>query len=223
MKKSELLENMNSMGYPLFETTNTPDTNKILAEVIKSKELRFWEGFPVLAANSMRKGEFDYKTILKYLRDNNDKNILNYLLIISLLTFEKNKLYFPEADKYFSRSVNLNRNIYKEFSRKMAHNKTLLVGSKTISTERVLNTFNNYFRDLYNSTNDYFKVKDNHDFEYAMSQVFAKKQKIIFMKKINNEKMTKTENEYYSRVIKKKVFAIANKRLHEMAVRLLMK
>ena len=105
----------------------------------------------------------------------------------------------------------------------MTHGETLTISSKKISTERVLNNFIKYFYDMYRSTDEYLRTKYDHDFAYALSQIFAKKQKIIFMKKINNEKLSKTENEYYSRVIKKKVLAVANKKLHEMASRLLMR
>ncbi len=53
-----------------------------------------------------------------------------------------------------------------------------------------------------------------------MSQVFSKKQKELFLKKLKGEKLAKTEREYYSRVVKKKVLALANSDLHKLAARL---
>jgi hypothetical protein len=42
------------------------------------------------------------------------------------------------------------------------------------------------------------------------------------MKKLKGEKMTKTEREYFSRSVKKKVLALANPDLHKLATRLVM-
>ena len=54
MKKTELLDKMSSLGYSLFENASIEDVNKVLAEVVKAKELRYWEGFPVMLANSIK-------------------------------------------------------------------------------------------------------------------------------------------------------------------------
>ena len=49
------------------------------------------------------------------------------------------------------------------------------------------------------------------------------KQKELFMKRLKGEKMTKTEREYYSRSVKKKVQALANSDLHKLATTLIKK
>ena len=54
-------------------------------------------------------------------------------------------------------------------------------------------------------------------FEYALSQIFSPKQKELFFKKLKGEKLSKTEREYYSRTVKKKVYALANTDLHRLA------
>jgi hypothetical protein len=41
------------------------------------------------------------------------------------------------------------------------------------------------------------------------------------MKKLKREKLSKTEKEYYSRVVKKKILALANSQLHNLARRLI--
>ena len=55
------------------------------------------------------------------------------------------------------------------------------------------------------------------DLEYALSQVFSPKQKELFLKKLKGEKLSKTEKEYSSRVVKKKAMALANSELHTLA------
>ncbi len=54
-----------------------------------------------------------------------------------------------------------------------------------------------------------------------MDEIFSTKQKELFLKKINGKKLTKTEKEYFSRVVKKKVLAMANSDLHQMSKKLL--
>ena len=57
--------------------------------------------------------------------------------------------------------------------------------------------------------------------EYALSQLFSPKQKELFKKKLEGDPLTKTEQEYYSRTVKKKVVALANTELHSLARKLL--
>jgi hypothetical protein len=57
--------------------------------------------------------------------------------------------------------------------------------------------------------------------EYAMSQVFSPKQKELFLKKLKGNILTKTEKEYFSRAVKKKVLALANADLHRLSRKLL--
>ncbi|MFH1429823.1 MAG: hypothetical protein ABIH39_08805 [Candidatus Margulisiibacteriota bacterium] len=54
-----------------------------------------------------------------------------------------------------------------------------------------------------------------------LDQIFSSKQKELFMKKINGKELTKTEKEYFSRTVKKKVLAMANQDLHHMSKKLL--
>jgi hypothetical protein len=62
--------------------------------------------------------------------------------------------------------------------------------------------------------------KDTYDelsLEFALSQLFSPKQKELFRKKLDGVPLTKTEKEYYSRAVKKKVAALANAELHRLA------
>jgi hypothetical protein len=54
-----------------------------------------------------------------------------------------------------------------------------------------------------------------------MDQIFSTKQKELFMKKLNKGALTKTEKEYFSRVVKKKVSALADTELHTLSKKLL--
>lgn len=64
-------------------------------------------------------------------------------------------------------------------------------------------------------------MKQELGLEYALSQVFSPKQKDLFLKKLKGEKLTKTEREYFSRIVKKKILALSNPELHHLAQKLL--
>lgn len=51
--------------------------------------------------------------------------------------------------------------------------------------------------------------------------MFSPKQKELFKKKLEGLPLTKTEREYYSWSVKKKVSALANAELHRLAQRLM--
>jgi len=56
---------------------------------------------------------------------------------------------------------------------------------------------------------------------YQKSQIFSPKQKELFKKKLEGDLLSKTEQEYYSRTVKKKVVALANSELHALSQKLL--
>ena len=61
--------------------------------------------------------------------------------------------------------------------------------------------------------------KKEHDFqlELLLSQFFTSRQKELLKKRAQNKPMTKTEKEYFYRVVKKRLKALANEELHQMA------
>ena len=58
---------------------------------------------------------------------------------------------------------------------------------------------------------------------FALSQMCSPKQKVLFKKRLEGLPLTKTEQECYSRSVKKKVGAMANEELHGLASKLLEK
>ncbi|MDD5260099.1 MAG: hypothetical protein PHD29_09040 [bacterium] len=77
--------------------------------------------------------------------------------------------------------------------------------------------------------NAYFRTKkkrkglknETTDLDRYMDQIFSAKQKELFLKKLNKGALTKTEKEYFSRVVKKKVSALADTELHTLSKKLL--
>ncbi len=64
---------------------------------------------------------------------------------------------------------------------------------------------------------------EEYSLAFALSQMFSPKQKELFKKRLEGLFLTKTEQEYFSRSVKKKVVALANAELHGLARKLLEK
>ena len=88
MVKKELLENLNRLGFTLMEAREELDVNKTLAEVVKSKDTRLWEGFPVLLANAAEEYCFDYNQVLKNLKKRENREDFHTLLLLSLALYQ---------------------------------------------------------------------------------------------------------------------------------------
>lgn len=222
MKRTALLKKLKALGLPLFETEKSLDANETLAEVVKSKEDRLWEGFPLLLANSLEKGLFDYKTVQMHLKGLSDKGNLRSLVLMSLALYKYLGLKFSYTDKLYHSSY-FNKKLFDKFLDCFENRKYLTETGSKLSPDRLVNTFKNYFKQTEPDFQEYAKMRDEFDLEYALSQVFSKKQKELFMKRLKGEKMTKTEREYFSRSVKKKVLALANPDLHNLALKLVKK
>jgi len=109
--------------------------------------------------------------------------------------------------------------LFNDFFNCFRTKQTFVGNLKKVSSERVVHTFKTYFSQT-PDVNTYAEMKEDFALEYALSQLFSKKQKELFMKKLKREKLTKTEREYYSRTVKKKVSALANATLHKLAFQL---
>ena len=53
-----------------------------------------------------------------------------------------------------------------------------------MSSERVVNSFKNHFKRVEIDLKEVAEMQDEFELEYAMSQIFSKKQKEIFLKKL---------------------------------------
>ena len=221
MKDNNLLKRLRAMGFPLFETRETEDVNLTLADVVKSKDLRLREGFPVVLATGAEKGHFDYTKTAGYLKSKSDKLVLASLAAMSLALYKALNLKFAWADM-LARSLNTERRKESEmYFNLLKKDQDLKVAGYSMSGQRLKSVFNSYSRKAAQSLNDFLSAKEDLGLEYALSQVFPPKQKELFLKKLKGEALTKTEKEYFSRVVKKKVHALANADLHRLSRKLL--
>ncbi|HEC66554.1 MAG TPA: hypothetical protein ENI23_14860 [bacterium] len=222
MKREKLIRAVKKLGYPLFETEKILDANETLAEVVKSKDPRLLEGFPLLLANSLEKNLFDYRRVYVNLKEVIERKIFRNLVVMSLALYKYIKLNFSYIDVIYGSNY-FDKKLFDKFLNRFKNKKDLTEIGRKLSSVRIVNTFKNYYKYAEPDFRDYVKMRDEFDLEYAFSQVFSKKQKDLFMKRLKGEKMTKTEREYYSRSVKKKVQALANSDLHKLAATLIKK
>lgn len=219
MEDKELLKQLSRLGLPLFQTEVYLDVNKALSDTVRSKNVRLWESFPLLLVNANKRNEFSYEKVSTLFKTHNDKVLFKRLVLLSLAFYRHLHLKFGWANKLFNQSVSSgsDKETLNSFLEYFKRNQDAVVSERRLNLERMKHVFNNYFEKDELGVKDLRARRDNLSLEYAMSQLFTSKQKELFLKKFRGEKMSKTEREYFSRVVKKKVLALANPELHRLA------
>lgn len=220
MVDQKLLDNLNRLGFQLMETSADVDANKTLAEVVQSKDTRLWEGFPVLLANAARDYNFDYNQVQQFLTKKEQQDFRT-LLLLSLALFQHYHLSFAWSNRLKKTFSQQDLARLKKLRKSLSHDNKVSVGNRRFDPSRLKQAFNNYFEQDAEKTR---RLKERHEelsLEYALSQLFSPKQKELFQKKLKGEVLNKTEKEYYSRTVRKKVSALANPELHRLAQKLM--
>lgn len=221
MAEKPLIERLSQLGLPLPETGDEFDVNQALAETIKSRDTRLWEGFPVLLVNAAKDFRFAYERILEHLEDKEQWENFHSLLQVSLTLYDIYHLSFTWTKSLKSMFSEKEIAHLKQLRKEMASGNSFTLNGSVFHPLRLKNAFELYFE---KDAEKNRKRKEKHEklsLEYALSQVFSPKQKELFMKRLEGQSLTKTEREYYSRAVKKKVVALANPELHRLAQRLL--
>ncbi len=221
MANKNLLKNLDRLGFPLMDTKEEFDVNQTLAEVVKSNDTRLWEGFPVLLVNAAQEFTFDYNQVIKFLKNKQEQVYFQDLLQLSLALYQYYHLTFIWADRLKKYLPNQNTAFVKKLKNCISRGEVIHIDKKSFLPDRLFEIFNNYFK---KDAKKAKKLKEKYEelsLEYSLSQLFSPKQKELFIKKLHGEPLNKTEREYYSRTVKKKVSALANSDLHHLAQKLM--
>ncbi len=221
MVNNKLFENLDRLGFSLMEPKEDFNADKTLAEVVKSKDTRLWEAFPVLLANAAHEYSFDKDQVLKNLTTREDQESFQDLLLLSLALYQYYHLSFVWSNQLKKQLSDQDLVQLRKFRNNIAHSDVFYVGKKRFIPDRLFEIFNNYFKKDSEKTKQLKEKYEDLSLEYALSQLFSPKQKELFKKKIKGEPLNKTEREYYSRAVKKKVSALANPDLHRLAQKLM--
>lgn len=221
MPAKDFYERLNMLGYPMLEGTPQQAANETLVDVAKSKDIRLWEGFPVMLANSIDKQWFNYLDMQKYAKSKKLASSLDSLITLSFALYELLNVSSPQIDVFEKWYKPQEKNEFHYYLAKLRNNEDFMLSNNKMSSERAINAFKSYFGEKQLRLMEFLSEKDSYDLQYALSKIFPSGQKNLIMKKLRGEKLTKIEKEYFSRVVKKKIIALANPELHKVAQKLL--
>ncbi len=221
MTDRKLLTSLSKHGFPMFEPNEELDVNETLAEVVKSLDTRLWEGFPVLLANAAESYQFTPEQVKQQLTRKEQKDHFHQLMLLSGSLFSLYHLSFSWWNKLKKGLSKKDKALVKTWRNNLAHNQTLKYNDVELDPKRLKGMFELYFEKKAEKDRRRKEKYEEYSLEYALSQVFSPKQKELFNKKLEGFPLTKTEQEYYSWTVKKKVVALANSELHSLSKKLL--
>ena len=189
--------------------------------MVKSRDTRLWEGFPVLLVNAAKDYRFDRTQVLKDLHAAEEKENFNALLLLSLALYESYHLSYLWMKQLKMNFSDGERAELKQLRNFLAQDELFPLCGTQFQPARLKGTFELYFAKESEKSQQRKDKSDELSLEYALSQLLSSKQKELFKKKLDGLPLTKTEKEYYSRTVKKKVVALANVELHRQAQKLM--
>ena len=224
MKREELIESLARFGYTLIEPKpkkmSRLQISALLEELAGSMDSRLIEGFPVVLVNCAHRGiELDWDALLRANSRNRDKaRSLEKLLLLSSDLLDNEGIEMPVGLDSVVESL---RSRYGDL---LPRDTVTLASGVSLSTERLRNSVRRYATDLPTGTSARKRAQNRQlrsfQLNLHLSTLFPPKQKELVLKKLKGEEMTKTEQEYYSRVVKKKLEALADADLRKIAVTL---
>ena len=221
MTEKSLYERLSQLGLPLLEAIEEFDVNQTLAEVVKSRDNRLWEGFPVLLVNAASDFRFAYERVLEHLNNKEQKKAFHALLQVSFTLYDLRHLSFSWMRPLKEMLSENEEAGLKQLRKELASGNSFTLNGLEFHPLRLKKAFELYFEKDAEKSRRQTEKHEALSLEYALSQVFSPKQKELFKKRLEGLPLTKTEKEYYSRAVKKKVVALANPELHRLAQRLM--
>lgn len=224
MKKEELTTTLEQLGYQLFATDKRKVGKKqiydVLDELANSIESRLIEAFPVVLANCAHRGiKLDIHTLLsRHGARSQKRRRLEKLILASTDLLTQEGLEKPEGIDGVIKAIRL------KYGDLLADEKMALGKGLSVSIERLRNALRRYATDLERSESARERERKRQlrsfQLNLHLSTLFPPKQKELVIKKLNGGPFTKTEQEYYSRIVKKKLEALANSEIRKIALAL---
>lgn len=221
MENKDFLKRISKLGFPLFEVDKEIKVNETISEVIKNQNIRLWEGFPIIFANANRDHLFEFEKCNKLLTNKKECAIFVDLILISLSLYKYFRLKFVWEKALLNKINENDRKKIKLFFKCFKNNNYFKVSQKNLDPKRIKRIFENYYEEEESNIEMINKTNNELALEYALSQIFTPKQKEIFLKRLRGKKLTKTEREYFYRVVKKKAVALTNQDLQRLAQQIL--
>lgn len=222
-EKQELLSVLNQFGYPLLHPKGQTDPNTLLAKLTLSEDPRLLEGFPVVMAHLLleRDARLDLQKTEKLVSKPESRNLFRQLVSFSLYLLGRYHLISHHFLKEYASWAKKD-----QLQGALRHQTPVRFGRVELDPERMQKTFLNYVvhehhQQRQKALEEKSKMQEEFRREYYLSLLFPVKQKELLYKKLRGEALTKTEREYYSHVVKKKLLLLADPDLHRFAQKVL--
>jgi hypothetical protein len=202
----------------------------ILDALASSKDPALVVRFPVVLCICARNGvSFNSHALFaKYWESSPKKKNLEKLLLISGELFDLEGIEAPPNLKKIVRSLKA------KYGSLQSQRLLSLSSGMTISIKEIQNTLRDYAVKIKNAARESADGTSDGELNTEMMQrsselnacldrLFSPRQKDLVFKKLNGQAFTKTEREYYSRVVRKKLKAIANAQVGHIASKLTQK
>ena len=220
--KYELMEALSGYGYALMLPENKEAERQraesILEALSVSEDPRLVEGFPVVLANCIIKDMgFSLNSLLNDRFKYNDakKTNMEKLVLVACRLLEEINYPLPED---WQPHLQL---LTAQYGDLLSNETVSLDNGVSLSTERLRNAVKRYLHKTTVAESASSKQRENQlksfKLQLYLSRLFPDKQKELVLKKYRGEPLNKTEREYYSRKVRKKLEAIADSEVRKVA------
>lgn len=207
---------LRKIGYHWFEIEEKMDLAELIISIIRSKNLRFTKAIPFIIYQSKRKEQaaLDWDKLKRLSDKSGLAKEAAFLVYLSQQIFKRTNLsnLSEEAGKYL-------RNLTSSEQKILFKNTNAYL--KKLSFK--INDFNSFREETYREFLTSLKLEKlgqqeylqeeiskskELELQYALSFLFKRKQREIIRKMLQEKTLTKTEYEYYIRIIKKRLEAL---------------
>jgi hypothetical protein len=214
---------LSQYGYSLLQPDEFSDPNVLLARLSQSENPRLLEGFPVVLANALEshRDKVDLAAAEVKLPGEPARTRFRKLVWLSFNLFDVFGLGNLKSAGY--EQVSGQSRLRAGVKKSVMANRPLILDKQKLDLERIKKTFLQYFLQGREdrTAEDKAKLREEFRQEYFLSLFFAPRQRDLLRKKLRGEVLTKTEREYFSRVVKKKLMALTDPDLQRMAIKVL--
>jgi hypothetical protein len=220
--KTQLLDQLTHYGYSLLTPQVTVSPDKVLESLLRQDDARLLEGFPVVLAGALA-GEnvFAWENRAWVPQKAFSSKMAERWVFLMALSLLLSRLFGVETQVQ-DRAMKLLRKypegekILKGLEKEFSGSGTVVSGGLKVSLDRLKNSFRDY-RVQQSSSGERQEQREALEFELLLSELFTARQKELLSKRRAGKPMSKIEREYYYRVVKKRLKALADDRLHQLA------
>lgn len=222
MKKEQLIRELSNYGYDMV-SPGAGNPQQVLVQLVQSDDGRILEGFSVVLTNMLQKyPALDLAATEKQL----DRGLQKRYRTLVAITYNLLSM-LPDArlerDKLLDYLKVREPSLVEAVMNKIREGSEVLVGNRIrLDIERLKKTFQNYIVEVAADQREdnltrLVEAERNAALIEALSELFTEKQKELIFRVLNKEKLSKTDREYFSRIVRKRLKAIRNSDLQSLA------